>query len=158
MVTNGATVAKTLRPEHVIKETNRQHLHRQDMGPIFSSGEYGYKPGEKRPNMKESDKQQLESDTFRNLGAENNWNNDFNKDSYVVYPNEREITSERTYEGNIQSVFQAQTSDLMDPVKTTLKETTLDPKNNGYASTVTTLPTERLQDSVRTTQERNGSI
>ena len=153
LVTNGATVAKTLRPEHIIKETNRQHLHRQDMGPIFSSGEYGYKPGEKRPNVKESDKQQLESDTFRNLGAENNWNNDFNKDSYVVYPNEREITSERTYEGNIQSVFQAQTSDLMDPVKTTLKETTLDPKNNGYASTVTTLPTERLQDSVRTNKK-----
>lgn len=153
LVTNGATVAKTLRPEHIIKETNRQHLHRQDMGPIFSSGEYGYKPGEKRPNVKESDKQQLESDTFRNLGAENNWNNDFNKESYVVYPNEREVTSERTYQGNINSVYSAQTSDLMDPVKTTLKETTLDPKNNGYATTVTTLPTERLQDDVRTNKK-----
>lgn len=153
LVTNGATVAKTLRPEHILPETNRQHLNRQEMGPIFSSGNYGYKPGEKRPNVKESDKQQLESDTFRNLSAENNWNNDFNKDSYVVYPNEREITSERTYEGNIQTVFQAQTSDLMDPVKTTLKETTLDPKNNGYTSTVTTLPTERLQDDVRTNKK-----
>ena len=55
LVTNGATVAKTLRPEQILPETNRQHLNRQEMGPIFSSGEYGYKPGEKRPNVKESE-------------------------------------------------------------------------------------------------------
>ena len=68
-----------------------------------------------------------------------------------MYPNEREITEERTYEGNINSVFKGETERLQDPVKTTIKETTLDDSRNGFVSTVTSVPTERLQDNVRPT-------
>ena len=47
-----------------------------------------------------------------------------NKDSYFAYPNEREVTEERTYEGNIKSVFNAETERLYDAVKPTIKQTT----------------------------------
>ena len=71
--------------------------------------------------------------------------------SYFVYPNEREVTEERTYEGNIKSVFNAETSHLQDSEKSTIKETTLDDSRNGFVTAVSKLPEERLQDKVRPT-------
>ena len=77
--------------------------------------------------------------------------NDHNKSSYFVYPNEREVTTERTYDGNFKSVFNAQTEKLQDNMKPTIKETTLDSKDGFIGPTVTKLPEERLQDNVRPT-------
>ena len=45
------------------------------------------------------------------------------KDSYFSYPNEREITQERTHEGNFKSVINAETIGLQDNIKPTIKET-----------------------------------
>jgi len=149
LVTQGAITSQSIRPEHIIKDTNRQHLNQGLTGHVAP---VSISVSEKRPMFKKSTNQQLDSDTTRNIKPENySAPDDFNKDSYFVYPNEREITEERTYEGNINSVFKGETERLQDPVKATIKETTLDDSRNGFVSTVTSVPTERLQDNVRPT-------
>lgn len=149
LVTQGAITSQSIRPEHIIKDTNRQHLNQGLTGHVAP---VSISISEKRPMFKKSTNQQLDSDTTRNIKPENySAPDDFNKDSYFVYPNEREITEERTYEGNINSVFKGETERLQDPVKATIKETTLDDSRNGFVSTVTSVPTERLQDNVRPT-------
>ena len=69
-----------------------------------------------------------------------------NKGGFFAYPNEREVTEERTYEGNIKSVFNGETERLYDSVKPTIKQTTLDDSRNGFVgSSITQVPKERLQ-------------
>ena len=149
LVTTGAIEAPRVRPETELKETNRQYLNEGDFGPAAPAI---FKSNEDRPNYKKTTKQQLLNDTERNVALEGKMNdNDHNKSSYFVYPNEREVTAERTYEGNFKSVFNAETSQLQDSVKPTIKETTLDSSNGFTGPTVTKLPEERLQDNVRPT-------
>ncbi len=150
LVTTGAIDAPLIRPEQDIKDTNRQYLN--DM-PTGIAAPVVLEKTENRPKFKKSTNQHLVTDTNRNISLENKYNdNDHNKSSYFVYPNEREITSERTYEGNIKSVFTGETERLYDNVKPTIKETTLDDSRNGFVGpTVTELPEERLQDKVRPT-------
>ena len=102
LVTGGAIDAPLIRPAEVLPETNRQYLNRQDLGTPGSSVNMSE---EKRPMFKKSDRQQLDSDTIRNAyGKEIFIDAEHGQSSYKVYPNEREVTSERTYEGNIKSV------------------------------------------------------
>jgi len=152
LVTTGAFDAASIRPAQVIPETNRQHLNRQEMGPAAPNG---YTAEEKRPMFKKTDKQQLASDTVRNaFGTEVFIDTDHMQSSYKVYPNEREVTQERTYEGNTVSVVPGETRQLQDSMKPSLKETTLNPANpNGFTTTVTTLPEERLQDNPKTSKK-----
>ena len=89
--------------------------------------------------FKKSTNQQLDVDTNRNMNLEMMAADDgHNKDSYFAYPNEREITAERTYEGNIKSVFTGETERLYDSVKPTIKETTLDDSRNGFVGSSAT--------------------
>jgi len=149
LVTTGAVTAARIRPEQEFKETNRQYLNEGNIGP---AAPVVFKSNEDRPNFKKTTKQQLLNDTERNIALEGKMNdNDHNKSSYFAYPNEREVTTERTYEGNIKSVYNAETSQLQDNVKPTIKETTLDSQNGFIGPTVTKLPEERLQDNVRPT-------
>ena len=148
LVTTGAIDAARIRPEELVKDTNRQYLN--DM-PKGIAAPAILKQVQDRPNVQKSRNQHLVTDTNRNASLENKYNdNDHNKSSYFVYPNEREVTSERTYEGNIKSVFTGETERLYDEVKPTVKETTLDSRD-GFAAPVTELPKERLQDRVRPT-------
>ena len=148
LVTTGAIDAPRIRPEEILKTTNRQYLNDMPMG---AAAPVVLKQNEDRPMIKKTRNQHLVTDTNRNISLENKYNdNDHNKSSYFVYPNEREITSERTYEGNMKSVFTGETERLYDSVKPTIKETTLDSRN-GFVGPVTELPGERLQDKVRQT-------
>ena len=149
LVTTGAIDANSLRPAQILPETNRQYLNRQEMGPAAPNG---YTAEEKRPMFKKTDKQQLASDTVRNAyGTEIFIDSDHQQSSYKMYPNEREVTEERTYEGNVKSLVPGETIELQDTIKTTLKETTISPANpNGFTQTVTTFPEERLQDKPKT--------
>jgi hypothetical protein len=149
LVTTGAITAAQIQPEQIIKETNRAHFNEGKLGPAVA---VNFNPSEKRPMFKKSTNQQLEVDTNRNANLETMASDDnHNKDSYFAYPNEREITEERTYEGNIKSVFQGETERLYDSVKPTIKQTTLDDSRNGFVSTVKPFPTERLKDTIRPT-------
>ena len=61
----------------------------------------------------------------------------------MIYPNERQVTELRTYDSNIKPEYDKLTLGIQDKVKTTIKETTIDPANNGYL-TGTDLPTEHF--------------
>ena len=148
--TTGAFEAKSLRPTQVIPETNRQKANGPLIGPIFSSGNVS---GQRRPAFKESDKQQLESDSFRNVKPETQINDDLGKNGYRAYPNERDLTQETKHEGTLSSIFQANTMNIQDNIKTTIKETTLNTKNMDNPTPVINLPTDRLHDSVRVTRK-----
>tara|TARA_B100001287_G_C22659788_1_gene519725 strand:+ start:273 stop:1925 length:1653 start_codon:yes stop_codon:yes gene_type:complete len=153
LVSTGAITAPQIQPEQIIKETNRSHHNEGKLGPATA---VNFNPSEQRPMFKRSTNQQLEIDTNRNMNLEMKAIDDnHNKDSYFAYPNEREITEERTYEGNIKSVFLGETERLYDTVKPTIKETTLDDSRNGFVgSSITEVPTERLQDVVRATKKQ----
>jgi len=153
LVTTGAIEAPMIQPEEVVKETNRAYFNEGKMGP---AGAVNFNPSESRPNFKRSTNQQLNIDSNRNMNLEDKAiDDDHNKGSYFAYPNEREITEERTYEGNIKSVFQGETERLYDSVRPTVKQTTLDNSRNGFVgSSITTVPEERLQDSVRATKKQ----
>lgn len=150
LITTGKTVAPSIRPEQTDLCTNRQYLN--DV-PTAPAGPAVFKGYEERPNVQKTKNQHLVTDTNRNVSIENKKNdNDHNKSSFFSYPNEREITEQRTVEGNFKSVFSANTSKLQDDIKPTIKETTLDDSRNGFtAPTVTHLPEGRLQDSIRPT-------
>ena len=152
LVTTGAIDANSIRPAQILPETNRQYLNRQELGPAGSSVNVY---DEKRPMVKKSDKQQLSSDSIRNAyGNQIFIDTDHMQSSYKVYPNERETTAERTYEGNTKSVVPGETIQLQDNIKTTVKETTVGSKNPaGFTQAVTELPEERLQDPVRNTKK-----
>lgn len=148
--TMGAFEAKSIRPTQVVPETNRQKANGPLIGPIFSSNNVS---GQRRPNFKESNKQQLESDTFRNITPETQINDDLSKGSYRAYPNERDLTQETKHEGALSSIFQANTLNIQDNIKTTIKETTLNTTNMDNPTPVINLPTDRLNDSVRVTRK-----
>lgn len=157
LVTTGAIDAPMIQPENIVKPTNRAVYNEGKLGP---AGAVNFNPSESRPKVKRSTNQQLTVDTNRNMNLEMKAIDDnHNKDGYFAYPNEREITSERTYEGNIKSVFTGETERLYDSVKPTIKQTTLDDSRNGFVgSSITNVPKERLQDDVRATKKQTTNF
>ncbi len=157
LVTTGAIDAPMIQPENIVKPTNRAVFNEGKIGP---AGAVNFNPSESRPLVKRSTNQQLTIDTNRNMNLEMKAIDDnHNKDGYFAYPNEREVTSERTYEGNIKSVFTAETERLYDSVKPTIKQTTLDDSRNGFVgSSITNVPKERLQDEARTTKKQTTNF
>ena len=81
-------------------------------------------------------------------------NNDTIKGSYQMYPNERDVTTLRTYDSNISKEIPDSTLGLMDSVKKTIKQTTIDSKNNGYINGGMDMPTERLYDEIKKTKKQ----
>jgi len=122
LVTTGAIDAPMIQPENLVKTTNRAVFNEGKLGP---AGAVNFNPSESRPNVKQSTNQQFTIDTNRNANLESKAIDDnHNKDSFFVYPNEREVTTERTYEGNIKSIYNGSEERLYDGVRTTKKQTT----------------------------------
>ena len=157
LVTTGAIAAPMIQPENIVKPTNRAVYNEGKLGP---AGAVNFNPSESRPMVKRSTNQQLNIDTNRNANLESMAIDDsHNKDSFFAYPNEREVTEERTYEGNIKSVFNGETERLYDSVKPTIKQTTLDDSRNGFVgSSITLVPEERLQDNARPTKKQTTNF
>jgi len=154
LVTTGAIAAPMVQPENIVKPTNRAVY---NAGPSLGpAGAVNFNPHESRPLIKRSTNQQMTIDTNRNSTLENKAIDDnHNKDSFFSYPNEREVTEERTYEGNVKSVYTGAVERLYDSVKPTIKQTTLDDSRNGFVgSAITRLPEERLYDSARPTKKQ----
>lgn len=122
LVTTGAINAASINPTQIVKDTNRSHFNDGKLGP---AGAVNFNPSQDRPSFKKSTNQQLHIDSNRNMNLESKASDDdHNKDSFHVYPNEREITTERTYEGNLKSMFEGSTERIYDTIKPTVKETT----------------------------------
>lgn len=150
-ITNGAVLGESQRPEHILQETNRTFLNKQELGnaaPVNNES-HGI-----RPSFKKSTKKQFGSDTVRNAGINYGLSSlQMHQDSYKSNPNEREVTELRTYDSNIKSGFNAPTQGLQDDLKSTVKETTINSKNNGFiqggfANTM------GLQDNVKNTKKQ----
>lgn len=152
LTTTGAYTANTERPEEIIPPTNRQYFNKQEFGP--ATGIDSEVPSE-RPKFALSNRQNFAADTVRNAGtAVGQMNNENVMNSTIVYPNERDVTTLRTYDSNLKPDSEKLTMGIQDKIKTTIKQTTIDPANNGYL-TGTELPTERLYDEVKNTKKQH---
>lgn len=150
--TVGAVTERTLRPEQIIPDTNRMHFNKQEMGPAAPAV---MNAGEERPSFKKSLKRQFGTDTVRNATVENPFvATDFHKQGYRALPNERDVTTLRTYDSNIKSEFSQQTMGLQDDLKSTKKQTTINSKNNGYVQNTLVNSTMGLQDNLKTTKKQ----
>ena len=132
------------KPEYIIKNTNRQDCNKTYTGPSTTSNLHQRSRGD----YFESFKQQLVPDTERNLTGVSSGDIDYDKLGYSIYPNEREVTENRTYEGNIKG-YNNHTIGVQDNIKSTVKQTTIDDNYNGIVSNTTIKDTNRLQDDIR---------
>ena len=135
------------------------HPNSPEIADFFNKGEFGIATGvdheapEYRSKYAVSSRQNFATDSMRNAGITvNQSNNDIIKDSYQMYPNERDVTTLRTYDSNISKEVPDSTLGLMDGVRKTIKQTTIDSKNNGYISGGMDMPTERLYDEIKNCQ------
>jgi hypothetical protein len=140
--------AATQRPTVILSNTNRYLLNEPLMG---SAGPLtGVSCAESRPLFKNTSRQQLKTDTNRNVQGPQSIIN-YEKLGYEAYPNERQVTSERTHILNANYHVPGNTIGLQDDVKNTIKQTTINSKNNGFIGTNYQEHTMGLQDNMKTT-------
>ena len=125
--------ASTVRSKEILPFTNRQYLNRTLLG--HAAPQNGTSAEEKRPEVFKGLKQQLGVQTERNVVGEVPANIDHERLGYEAYPNERDVTVERTYEGNVKTYIPEYELGLQDPVRKTKKETTIELNRNGIAGT-----------------------
>ena len=125
--------ASTVRSKEIMPFTNRQFLNRTLLGHAAPQG--GISAEEKRPEVFKGLKQQLGIQTERNVVGEVPANIDYERLGYEAYPNERDVTVERTYEGNVKTYIPEYELGLQDPVRKTIKETTIELNRYGVAGT-----------------------
>jgi hypothetical protein len=149
--TNGAYLEKSGRPEQIMKDTFRSKFNNQPVGPAAPN----HAQGEQRSKLQEPSKMQLINDSNRNVGTDAQYSgNEVARHGYRALPNERQITGERTYESNLATEVSHHTVGVLDDLKGTKKETTLDPKNNGYIANTAINNTLGLLDSVKVTKKQ----
>lgn len=137
LVTTGAVVGKSNRPKEILKDTNRQYFNENKLGPAAPTT---FTQQEGRPMVKKSTNMQYDADTKRNVTLENKSGDDnHNVTSYFAYPNERDKTTGRNHFSNFVSVFEAETMQVQDNIRPTIKETT-NFSYNGDATHVTKAP------------------
>ena len=111
-------------------------------------------------------RQQLGSDTVRNTGVETSQvGTDLQHKGYRALPNERDVTTLRNYTSNLVTDEKAPEMGIMDEIKKTVKETTINSKNNGYLANTSINSTVEIQDDVRVKKKQttintkhNGNI
>ena len=149
--TTGAYLEKSGRPEHIMKDTFRSKFNNQPIGPAAPN----HSQGEQRSELQEPSKMQLINDSNRNFGTDSQYSgNELSRHGYRTYPNEREITGERTYKSNLKTEVGNPTIGLHDELKETKKQTTLYPKNNGYLANTTINNTLGILDPIKTTKKQ----
>ena len=161
-VTNGAYLEKSERPQELVKDTFRAKFNNQPLGAAAPAVKEGH---QKRSNYRKPLKVQLGTDTVRNAGVEVGGSGlDIQQKGYRVVPNEREVTELRTYDSNVRGPNN-HTIGLQDNLKGTIKQTTINSKNNGNIGTTVINSTERLHDDLRVTKKQttinsknNGNI
>ena len=121
--TTGAVIKETGRPEELLKAQER----------VFTSREYGGNAYQKigsetRPDVKESSRQGLSDTGLRNTMIDTHGAGEYDdhgKGNILIYANERDVTSCRTYEGNLTSAVRALIAPLEDIARSSVKEYTI---------------------------------
>jgi hypothetical protein len=126
--TTGAIKKNKFRPCQIVKDTNRMNSV-QVTGNIYKN--IG---NEQSSKLQPTKRNILQTFGVRNVDNEKigNPSFDYGKQNILVYNNERDVTSTRTYEGNITSLIKSIVAPLQDAVRTTNKDfTTLNPREFG---------------------------
>lgn len=111
------------RPEEILKSTNRTYLNKQEVG-IASGGGGVYKES-KRPRVQKSQKINLGTSSERNIKGEHERVIDYSLLGFKSYPNERQVTTERTVLNNLKTYISNPEIGLQDKIPTTKKQTML---------------------------------
>jgi hypothetical protein len=124
--TTGAQIKDTERPEYDAKDTNRQSTTGEYKGDVFAAGFSKAQPVEGA--IKQTTRQQLEDFGFRNVDGDEYGKGDeydFGKGNILCKENERDLTTEKTYEGNLISLVKSIIAPLEDIFRNTRKEYTI---------------------------------
>jgi hypothetical protein len=123
--TTGAEIAQAQRPDYEVKATNRFDTTTEYVGDAVAITN---KAPKLDPLVRDTNRQQLEEFGFRNADLDNFGKGeffDFGKETFDLPPNERDVTADRTYHGNIATATKALTAPLEDIFKNTRKEYTV---------------------------------
>ena len=133
MKTTGAFLKETLHPKYEAKPTTRMDTSKEYKGTAF-----GNKAETSRPEVRDPLRSQLQSFDIShpNLGSTGlGSKDDYGKGNILVYANERDITSTKTYQGNISSIVKAFVAPLQDIIKPSKKEFSVEnPRHFGQMS------------------------
>jgi Family of unknown function (DUF5899) len=124
--TVGAQTKDKQRPDVEAKDTNRQSTAKEYMGDVYAAGFSKGQPVESA--VKQPTKQQLEDFGFRNVDGDTYGKGDdydYGKSTILCTENERDLTSTKTYEGNLTSLVKSIIAPLEDIFKNTRKEYTV---------------------------------
>jgi hypothetical protein len=131
--TTGANLKPSSIPQYNVKETNRLDTTIEYQGTAKGNLKRKVEEG-----VKPTSRQQLEATGIRNavlsaLGL--GQNDDYGKGNVIVYNNERDLTSTKTYQGNLTSLIKAIVAPIEDFVKVTKKQEYVDnPRHFGQIS------------------------
>jgi hypothetical protein len=121
--TTGAIIKETGRAEELLKTQERVFTTRE-----YSGNAHVNRGSETRPDVRETSRQHLSDTGLRNTVIDDRGageRDDHGKASIMVYANERDVTSCRTYEGNIVSAVRAIIAPLEDIARSSIKEYTI---------------------------------
>ena len=117
----GPEIKERNRPSVFVKNTNRkdtnQELKGNSYAPQIGTSIHGTVRNSSKPCLKNYGRRNLQR-VNEGLGD----NNDYGRTNILVYNNERDITSSRTYEGNVTSYIKSMVAPIMDALRPTNKE------------------------------------
>lgn len=120
--TTGVFKKDTYRPCQILKNTNRK------TSTTYSGNLYKNVGNEQTSKLQPTKKHILEQFGLRNADLKNKGKgdtDDYGKNNILVYNNERDVTSVRTYEGNLTTLVKSIVSPIQDALKPTSKEHTM---------------------------------
>lgn len=137
--TTGAVLKAKQQPVIVNKDTSRQVT----SAVSYSGVPYNKRKGnEQRSEVQESNRKILATMSPANIIG-NKRVNDFGKDSVLVYTNERDITSTKTYKGNIQSLVKSIVTPIQDMIRVTKKEDFVNSGTREYGELQPQIPSKQ---------------
>jgi hypothetical protein len=124
--TTGANTKDTQRPEYEVKDTSRTHTTRAYAGDVYAAGFNKAQPIQ--GSVKATSRQQMNEFGYRNVDGEaigQADENDYGRQSILPTENERDLTSMKSYEGNITSLVKSIVAPLEDIFRVSRKEYTV---------------------------------
>lgn len=129
--TKAAVLKQSQVPSFNVKNTNRIDTTKEYQGTAYTN-----RARRADASTKPTSRQQLDSYGIRNailsiLGLGEKY--DYGKSNVIVYNNERDLTTTKTYQGNVQALVKAIIAPIEDMIKITKKqETVQNPREYGY--------------------------
>ena len=149
--TTGAYSKDKYRSTIIVKDTNRKDA------VAYAGNIYKNIGNEQSSKLQATKKNILEKFGERNanLTSVGNSKNDFGKNNILVYSNERDVTSTRTYEGNLTSLVKSIISPIQDVLKPTVKDYNVMNNQREFGELQTNVPKKQTMydpsDVARTT-------